>query len=279
MTELRKRDTSGEALMGIFWCSRGCFLLFCRFADGLRPEGWQQAFAEKVEIGERAGREQPVGIFLKTTVTNLREAKDMPDDAESMFHATADPEIYAITSALYLAYDALVTVTPVREVLRLRGMLSAGIALALVGRVARDPGLLAMEKIGQDLGVMDIGGSGDYRMDDLGLAVDPDMRLYPLQGFMPKTARGPSWSGACRDRVSRPCSSLTMGRRRWGVDDGGSDDRAVRDVDALRFEMAVDLAKDLLAQMMILEEMVELQDRNFIRHGFLSQINAGETAL
>lgn len=56
------------------------------------------------------------------------------------------------------------------------------IGLALIGRITPYPGLLAMEQIRQDRDVMDVGGSGHYSMDDLGLAVDPDVGLYPFQG-------------------------------------------------------------------------------------------------
>ena len=60
------------------------------------------------------------------------------------------------------------------------------------------------------------------------------------------------------------------------MDDRGIDDRAVRDLDALRFEMAMDLAEELLAQMVSLEEMAELQDRGLIGHRLPAEVDAHE---
>ena len=62
------------------------------------------------------------------------------------------------------------------------------------------------------------------------------------------------------------------------MDDRGIDDRAVCDLDALRFEMAMDLPEELFAQMVSLEEMAELQDGGLIRHRFPAEIYADEPA-
>ena len=41
--------------------------------------------ANPVEIGQRAGHEQPIGIFLEPTVTHFGETEDALDDQKRMF--------------------------------------------------------------------------------------------------------------------------------------------------------------------------------------------------
>ena len=157
-----------------------------RIPDELRPRRSQQASTDKVQIGQRTGDKEPVGVLFETPVADLGEMKDAFDDAKDVLDAAADLGLDTVTSALDLVYDALVPIAAAGEVLRLRGVLPEDIGLTLVGRVAPDFGFLAMKEIRQDRGVVDIGGGGHDRMDDLGFAVDPDMGLYPLQGVHPK---------------------------------------------------------------------------------------------
>ena len=162
-----------------------------RIPDGLRPCRSQQPSAHEVQIGQRTGDKEPVGVLFETPVADLGEMKDAFDDAKDVLDAAADLGLDTVTSALDLVYDALVPIAAAGEVLRLRGVLPEDIGLTLVGRVAPDFGFLAMKEIRQDCGVVDIGGGGHDRMDDLGLAVDTNMGLHPkkplvaLPGLVP----------------------------------------------------------------------------------------------
>ena len=119
-----------------------------------------------------------MGVLLKTPTADFHEAEHTFDDAEDMFHATAGLGLHAILGALPLIHDALVPIAAVREVLGLGGVLSKNIGLALIGRVTPHPGLIAMKKIGEDRGVVNVGSRRDYGMDDFGLAVDADMGFH-----------------------------------------------------------------------------------------------------
>ena len=121
------------------------------------------------------------------------------------------------------------------------GVWPEDIGLALIGRIAPHPRLLAMEEIGQDRGVMDVKGG----------------RHWPY-----------GWQ----------CHGVAdLGRRR-GVDNGGVHDRALAHLDAPGLPVAVDLLEELLAGMMLLEERAELQDGGLIRHRLLAEIYADEPA-
>ena len=126
-----------------------------------------------------------MGVLLKTPVANLGEMKDALDDAKDVLDAAADLGLHAILGALHLVYDALVPIAAVREVTGLRGVLSKTIGLALIRRVTPYPGLFAMEKIGQDRSVMNVRRGRHYGMNDLGLAIDPDMGLHAEVPLIP----------------------------------------------------------------------------------------------
>ena len=235
-----------------------------RFPDGLRPRGSQQPSAHEVQIGECAGDQQPMGVLLKTPVANLGEMKDALDDAKDVLDAAADLGLHAILGALHLVYDALVPIAAVCEVTGLRGVLSKTIGLALIRRVTPYPGLFAMEKIGQDGGVMNVRRGRHYGMNDLGLAVHADVGLHAEVPLIPLT---------CLMHVRIALLVLVLGGRR-GIDDGGIDNRALGDLDALGFQMPVDLPEELFPQMVFLEQMAELQDGGLIGHRLPAQVDA-----
>ena len=157
-----------------------------RVPDRLRPRGSQQPSAHEVQIGQRTGDKEPMGVLLKTPVANLGEMEDALDDAKDVLDAAADLGLHAILGALHLVYDPLIPIAAAGEVTGLRGVLSKDIGLTLIRRVTPYPGLVAMKEIGQDRGVMNVRRGRHYGMNDLGLTVDPDRGLYPLQGVHAK---------------------------------------------------------------------------------------------
>ena len=122
---------------------------------------------------------------------------------------------------------------------------------------------------------MDVGGSGHrpygrqcHGVDDLGLAVDPDVGLHAEVPLVPLT------------RLMHVGIALFVPVlcRRRDVDDGGVYDRPLGDLDALGLPVAVGLLEEFPAEMVLLEEMAELQDGGLIRHRLLAEIYADEPA-
>jgi len=74
-----------------------------------------------------------VGVLFKATVTDFGEAEYALDDTKGMFDLGPDFGFDAVTGALRLVDDALVTVTPVRKVSRPRRMRTNRLALTLIG--------------------------------------------------------------------------------------------------------------------------------------------------
>ena len=192
---------------GRFLCSGGFLGARTRIPDGLRPQRSRQALADEVQISQGTGHEQPMGVLLKTTVTDLGEVEEALDDPEGVLDAAAGLGLYAVAGTLGLVDDALVASAAIREVTGLRGVFLEDIGLTLVGGVSPDLGLPAMEEIGQDRGVMDIGGGGHNGMDDLRLCC---RRLY--EPSCRSTTGSPCASGACPGRACPLCSWSTKAR-------------------------------------------------------------------
>ena len=66
-----------------------------RIPDELRPRRSQQASTDKVQIGQRTGDKEPVGVLFETPVADLHEAEHAFDDAEDVLDPTADLGLHA----------------------------------------------------------------------------------------------------------------------------------------------------------------------------------------
>ena len=119
------------------------------------------------------------GISGCHLAADLGELEHAFEDAEDVLDATADLGLDTVTSALDLVYDALISIVAVREAAGLGDVLPEDIGLTLIGRVAPYSGLFAVEEIGQDGGVMDVGSGRYYSVNHLGFSVDAYVGLHP----------------------------------------------------------------------------------------------------
>ena len=175
----RARWASFRRLGGLLWPRTP-------FPQGLRPYRSQEPSAHEVQVGQRAGDEEPMGVLLKAPVADLGEREHAFDDAEGVLEAAANLRLDTVTGVLRLIHDALVPIAAVREIMGLGGVLPKNIGLALIRRVAPDLGLFAMKEIGDDGGVMDVGSGGHYGVNHLDFAVDAYRSLHaevPLMAF------------------------------------------------------------------------------------------------
>ena len=74
-----------------------------------------------------------------------------------------------------------------------------------------------------------------------------------------------------------PLSFLVLGGTGRG-DQGGIDDRALAHRHAFLIEMGFDGLQDLLAQLVLLQQVAKGQDRRFIRDPVTDQLDAGKAA-
>lgn len=147
-------------------------------------------------------------------------------------------------------------------------MLFDDLGLTRVCRIFPDTGFLPLQQMRQGLAVMHIGSGECHRMDELDLAVRPNVRLHaemPLIALL----------GLLHFGVAR--FLLVLGRG-WGADDGGVHNRPLGNLEAAPVQVASDFLEDLPAQIVPLQQMAKLAESGFIRHRLLSQINARKLA-
>ena len=139
----------------------------CRghIAGSLRPGAAQQMTARHEQVGQCAGDEQAVGVFLQPAIAHLGEAEHPLDDPDRMFDPGPHFGLATIFRALDLINDAAVAIATIGKVLGLWGVLPDHCTLAAIGLIAPYPGLLAMQQIGQHRAVGGIGRRRDHRVD------------------------------------------------------------------------------------------------------------------
>ncbi len=130
---------------------------------------------------------------------------------------------------------------------------------------------------------MHVGRGCFDRMDEAVVLVHADVDL-PLRGpaaTCRNTTGSPSWSGASPDLSpsSRSSASGTLGLcpRKGGAgcsDQGGINDRALLHGHAVGFEVPFHRLKDLLAEIVLLQQVAEAEDRGFIRDPVSDQVDA-----
>jgi len=116
--------------------------------------------------------------------------------------------------------------------------------------------------------VIHVGGCGHNRVDQTGFLVDADMDLHPEILLVALLDLVHLWIALL----------LFVFGGAGGGDQGGIDDRALPHRHSPCAEAGFDDLKDLLAQMVLLKQVAEGQDRGLIRDPVTDQIDAGKPA-
>ena len=85
-----------------------------------------------------------MGVLRQSAIANLGPAEDALDHQERMLNLRADFRLGAIAIPFSLTQRPMPMGFPLDETLGVGGMLPDHLALSTIGRVAPDPGLLAM---------------------------------------------------------------------------------------------------------------------------------------
>ena len=115
---------------------------------------------------------------------------------------------------------------------------------------------------------MDIGGVHFHRVDEAALANHSDVVFHPKVPLLALT-------GLVHLRIPPPLFIL---RGAWSLDDGDIDDRAMLHGHAVGLEVSFDRLKDLRAQILLLQQMPERQDRGLIKNADGDQGDADKAA-
>lgn len=102
------------------------------------------------------------------------------DDAELVFHLRPNSGLRAVLRTFLWCQLAVARSLRLSEIPRRRRYLREHGLLAGIGGVPPIPRLVAMQKIRQNPGVVDIGRRGHHRMDQLAATVHTNMRLLSM---------------------------------------------------------------------------------------------------
>ncbi len=239
----------------------------CRRGDRLASRRLELT-ADHVQIRERTGDQQAMGILGQAAVADLREPEDACDDADDMFHLGPDLGFGAVLRPRLRIEAAARPDSAVCPILRLRGHAPNHGRLPLVRPIAPDPRLTARQEARQDGTVGHVGRRRGSRVDEPTLAVDSDMGLHaevPLFAF----------GGLMPLRV--PCL-LGVLRRTGSVDNRGIHNGAGGHAIAEGLELLSDGLEEGRREPMRFQQMPEPADRGFVGNRFPPQVDADERA-
>jgi len=228
----------------------------------------QEASSYHVDVREPADHEEPVGVLCKPPVPDLAETEDTFEYKEGMFHPGANPGLGPVCGTFFIRERPSSHGLLMGKVTRTRSASADYTALAGIGRVSPDTCLASMEEVWEDLAVMHIGRCGDYRVDEFGAAVHSYMGLH---------AEVPLLALACLVHLGVTLLiSVLRGTR--GAYDGGVDDGAGGDLDAVLREVLPYEGEEPLAEVVGLEDVAELADGGLIGSGFAAKVDADKSA-
>ncbi len=238
-----------------------------RSPDVLRLRQTQQALADDVQVRERTGGEQPVGVLVDPPVAHFGEAEKALDDMKGMLNPCTNSGLGAVGLALSILQRAVPMRFVVGEVERRRGTCAHRLTLPAIGGIAPHSRFCAMQQVVKQLAVVDVSGRGRGRVNEPFLTVDADMPLHaevPLVAFL----------RLVHLRITRPIAVLGRTRR---MDNGGIHNGASRDLEAVRGQISIDGLQQLCTQFMRLQQVAELAYRRLVRRWLTAQIDADKS--
>ena len=208
-------------------------------------------------------------VFRHAFIAHLAEAELSFHHPEHVLHVGSHFGFAAVVRALDIAELGVATAFFVRQVLGCRCARLNRLGVPRVGRISPHAGLATVkQQLADHLRIMHIGRCRLDRMNQLCIAVHPDMRLHsevPLIAF------------ARRMHLRVAAFRLVLGRTRR-TDDGRIHDRASLDLAPVPRQVGVDAFKNLAAQSVRLQKMPELAHRGLVRSPLAPQVNARELA-
>ena len=132
----------------------------------------------EIQVDQSAGDEQAMGVLRKAAIAHVGKSELPLHDAKRVLDLRPDPRLGCVACLLGLVQRMIAAAPAVRHVLRIGCCRPDGLFLALIGAVAPDLTLLAVEKIVDDLAVVRVGRRCNHGMNDTGAAIHADMGLH-----------------------------------------------------------------------------------------------------
>src|SRR5262245_10580792 len=210
----------------------------------------QQPSPYRVEVGERRGDLQAVQVLGQTAVADLLEAKHPLDYPDRVLDLGPHSGFALVLQLLELVDPASAAVLAVGEVLCTWCAGTNYRRLPLIALIAPDSCLATMQQIRQCIHVRNVRSGSQDGVDQLRLAVNPDVRLHPE---VPLFALGRLM------HLRIPLAVLVLRRSRC-TDNGRIHNRTVGDLDAVAVQVLIHRAQQRLAELVPLEQVAKLAD-------------------
>lgn len=256
------------SFISVLWSPTPVYRVAGAALDGLRPWQPQQVSPHHKEIRQGAGDEQPVGILEQSAIAGLHETEDSLDHQKRMFALGAHSRLRGVLGLLFRGQRVAARAFLVGEVFRVRGAATDYVRLPGIGAIAPHPRLRPVQQIGQDSGVVHVRGGRDHRVNELGLAVHPHVRLHPEIPLI-------ALLGLVHLGVAR---SFPVLRRGGCLDDRGIDDGAAAHGETAGMQVPLDESEDSFAEAVRLQQVAELAHRGLVGRALAPQVDAHEGA-
>lgn len=215
-------------------------------------------------------REGAIGVLGQAAIAGLGETPQPFQDKERVLYFGAHARLAPVCFLVRLGQRTVPVSAFVGEILCLGRKLLETLPLLLspAGTVAIKAGLVAVQEAGDFMFVMEIGDGNAGAMDQAALAIDTDMALHaevprvPFLGLVPL-------------RIARLVPVLGRGRR---DDQGGIDDGATGQPQAVGLQQFTYLGEDRRPQVMGFEQMTKVPQGAGVGDAFVAQVKAAEVA-
>ncbi len=223
------------------------------------------------QVRQREQRAQLRGVLRQSTVAHLRVTELPPHHAEGVLafgpHVRLEPLDLIQDPMVFSRAQPLTFARPhghvphhtLLHVLRALGH-------TLVARITEDHLFLAVQQLPRYRHVGHVRRRAFLGMHQSGLGVRAHMCLHPEVPLL-------AHSGLVHFRVA--CAAVVSGRARCG-NNGGIDDRALLEHQALAHEQRVDRLEDPIGERMLLEQIAKVEDRGLVRDRAPSKREIGE---
>src|SRR5215813_5337368 len=205
-------------------------------------------------------------VLSETAITNFSMPPQSFNDMKDMFHLRTHTALPLIPLALPLAQRSVSMTSQLYPPVDAGRFILLPPVTASISTIAVNSCFVTMKQITHHVRVMDA-GSGDRRaVGQAAGTVRAHVQLHPKVPFL-------ALSHAAHLRVARATGVLG---RRWCRHDRRVYNGSLAHQQTALLQMLVDFLKQFLGQSMPLEQMPKIQNRCFIRHLVLAQLDASK---
>src|SRR6185312_13454746 len=208
-----------------------------------------------IQVRQSKGREQARSVLRQAAVAHFAEAPQPLDHVADMLASSPGARAQPIDAALILGQWRATSRTAVDAVADTPGQGALPMRLVPIGLITKDLALLAVKELGHLSAVVRVGGGSAKAVYDAAsvgahVSLHPEMPVFPLLRLV---------------HLGVSCSIGILGGGRSG-NDRRIDNRAGLQQQPLLLQELADLRKDALAELVLLEQMPEAQDRGLVRN-------------